>query len=161
MNERTHFFIKNITLTLYSWKGWCWLYVTDELETGTDCYILTQVLLTMAELLSLLGWVAQPWVTDGRKALSLRADSHAGILSPTDSNSNWLKPSVSWLYFCLKAPCFRCSSASLHRCISWLTARLRFKMLHLSSKLLVKEYHYCSSRRTALALNNLQRFIYH
>ena len=23
MNERTHFFIKNITLTLYSRKGWC------------------------------------------------------------------------------------------------------------------------------------------
>ena len=42
MNERTHFFIKNISLTLYSRKGWYWLCVRGELETGTDCYILTQ-----------------------------------------------------------------------------------------------------------------------
>ena len=52
MNERTRFFIKNISLTLYSRKGWCWLCVKDELETGTDCHILTQVLLTIASLLS-------------------------------------------------------------------------------------------------------------
>ena len=32
---------KNISLTLYSQKGWCWLCVRGELETGTDCYILT------------------------------------------------------------------------------------------------------------------------
>ena len=67
MNERTHFFIKNISLTLYSQEGWCWLCVRNELETGTDCYILTQVLLTIAALFSHLGWVAQPWVTEGRK----------------------------------------------------------------------------------------------
>ena len=42
MNERTQFFIKNISLTLYSRTGWCWLCVRGELETGTDCYILTQ-----------------------------------------------------------------------------------------------------------------------
>ena len=42
MNKRTHFFIKNISLTLYSRKGWCWLCVRGELETRTDCYILTQ-----------------------------------------------------------------------------------------------------------------------
>ena len=42
-NERTDTLLyKNIPLTLYSRKGWCWLCVTDELETGTDCYILTQ-----------------------------------------------------------------------------------------------------------------------
>ena len=33
---------KNISLTLYSRKSWCWLCVRGELETGTDCYILTQ-----------------------------------------------------------------------------------------------------------------------
>ena len=42
MNERTHFFIKNIPLTFYSQKGWCWLCVRGELEMGTDCNILTQ-----------------------------------------------------------------------------------------------------------------------
>ena len=52
-NERMNTLLyKNISLTLYSRKGWCWLCVRDELEMGTDCYILTQVLLTIAALLS-------------------------------------------------------------------------------------------------------------
>ena len=42
-NERTNTLLyKNISLTLYSRKGWCWLCVRGELETETDCYILTQ-----------------------------------------------------------------------------------------------------------------------
>ena len=42
-NKRTNTLLfKNMPLTLYSWKGWCWLCVKGELETGTDCYILTQ-----------------------------------------------------------------------------------------------------------------------
>ena len=42
-NERTNTLLyKNISLTLYPRKGWCWLFVRGELETGTDCYILTQ-----------------------------------------------------------------------------------------------------------------------
>ena len=41
-NERTNTLLyKNISLTLYSRKGWCWLCVRDEMETGTDCYIST------------------------------------------------------------------------------------------------------------------------
>ena len=41
-NERTNTLLyKSISLTLYSRKGWCWLCVKGELETGTDCYILT------------------------------------------------------------------------------------------------------------------------
>ena len=83
--------------------------------------ILTQVLLlTIAALFSHLGWVAQPWVTGGRKSLGLQAGSHYGILSPTDSNRLG-----TWLYYCLTSTCFRCSFAYLHRCISWLTARSR------------------------------------
>ena len=53
------FFYKNISLTLYSRKGW--LCVRDELETVTDCYT------DPAVLLSHLGWVAQPRVTEGPK----------------------------------------------------------------------------------------------
>ena len=61
-NEQTNTLLyKNISLTLYSRKGWCWLCVRDELETGTDCYI------DPAVLLSHFGWVAQPWVTVGPK----------------------------------------------------------------------------------------------
>ena len=42
-NEWTNTLLyKNISLTLYSREGWCWLCVRGELETRTDCCILTQ-----------------------------------------------------------------------------------------------------------------------
>ena len=129
MNERTHFFIK-ISLTLYSRKGWCWLCVRGELETGTDCYILTQSSSDHSST-SFSSWLGLLNRGSLRAQSPLSAaGSHAGILSPTDFNSNWLKSSVSWLYFCLSSTCFRCSSAYLHRCISWLTDRSRVNMLH-------------------------------
>ena len=66
-NERTNRLLyKNISLTLYSRKGCCWLCVRGELETGTDCLISTQVLLTIAALLSHLGSTVGHW---GLKAL--------------------------------------------------------------------------------------------
>ena len=39
--------------------------------------------------------------------------------------------SGTWLYNCLMSTCFRCSSAYLNRCISWLTARSRVNILQL------------------------------
>ena len=117
-NERTNTLLyKNISLTLYSRKGWCWLCVRGELETGTDSYILTPSSSDHSST-SFSSWL---WL--------LNRGSHFGILSPTDSNCNWLKPSVSRLYFYLTSTCFRCSSAYLHRCISWLAARSRVNML--------------------------------
>ena len=93
-----------------------------ELETGTDCYILTQVLLIIA------AGVAQPWATEGPKP-SVCCWFTLRHLVP-----NWLQlartASFTWLYNCLTTTCFRCSFAYLHRCISWLTARLRVNMLH-------------------------------
>ena len=60
MNERTRFFIKNIiSHTLFS-KGWCSVCVW---EMGCS--------------------TVGHW---GPQALSQQADSHAGIISPTDSN---------------------------------------------------------------------------
>ena len=85
------------------------------METRKDCYIDRSSCSTIAVLLPHLGWVAQPWSTEGRKALSLQAGSHFSILSPTDSN----RPGT-WLYYFLKSTCFHCSSAYLHMCISWL-----------------------------------------
>ena len=76
------------------------------------------LLVTIIALLSHLGWVAQPWVTGWR--LSIR-----------HLVSNWLKPSVCWLYHCLTSTCFRRYSAYLHRCISWLTAQSRVNMLQV------------------------------
>ena len=87
------------------------------------------LLSSIAALLPHLGLVAQLWVTEGQRPLPA-ASSQFGILSPTGSNSNWLKPSMFWLYFCLTPNCFRCSPAYLNRCISWLTARSRVNMLH-------------------------------
>ena len=131
------------------------LYVRSELETGTDCYILTPVLLTIAALLSHPGWAAQPWVTEGPSPLSGAGSHSASILSPleltdicvlviflfdthllpvgvpdlppspnsTTSLSRWYSDIFDWMHL------FHCSSAYLHRCISWLTTRSRFNML--------------------------------
>ena len=83
MNERTHFFIKNISLTLYSRKGWCWLCVRDELETGIDGYADPQYFfLILAGLLNRGSLRAQSPLS--------AAGSQFGILSPTDSD--WLEP---------------------------------------------------------------------
>ena len=86
---------KNISLTLYSQKGWCWLCVRGELETVDGLLYWTQVLLTIAALLPHLGLDCSTAGHWGLQALSLQADSHAGILSPTDSNSNWNWPKLS------------------------------------------------------------------
>ena len=113
MNVRIHFFIKNISLTLYYRKGWCLLCVRDELETGTDCYIDPS---SSRDHSSTSSW---SWLGLLKRG-SLRtqsplsaAGSHFGILSPTDSNRL-----CTWLYYCLTFTCFRCCSVYLHRCIS-------------------------------------------
>ena len=87
-NERTNTFLyKNIPLPLYFRKGLCWLGVRDELETRTDYYIFTQVLLTIAALISHLGWGCS---TVGHWAKALCLPWVSGILSPT--GPNWLWP---------------------------------------------------------------------
>ena len=98
MNEQKHFFIR-IYLLHFIQKGWCWLCMIGELETGTDSHILTQSSSDHSSI-SFAPWMGFSTVGHwGPQALSLQADSHAGILSPTDSNckwnSNWLKPSCA------------------------------------------------------------------
>ena len=100
MNERIHFFIK-IYLSHFILERVDVGCVRDELETGTDCYI------DAAVLLSHLGWVAQPWVTEGPKPSVCRWFSIRHLVS------KWLKPSVCCLYYCLTSTCYRCSSAVL------------------------------------------------
>ena len=89
-----------------------------ELETETDCYILTQSSSDHSST-SFASWLDCSTVGHWRpQALSLQADSHAGILSPTDSNcnwnSNWLTQAVcgTWLYDCLTSTCFLWAYAS-------------------------------------------------
>ena len=94
-NERTNSFI---SLTLYSRKGWCWLCVKGELETGTDSYILTQ-LHSSTSFSSWLGLLNRGSLS-AQSPLSA-AGSHFSILSPTDSN--WLKLSMPW-FILLRPP---------------------------------------------------------
>ena len=119
MDEQTHFFIK-ISLSYFI------------LERVDVCCVweLHWRRGETAVLLFHLGWVAQPWVTECPKPSVCR------WLSIRHLVSNWLKPSVCWLYYCLTPTCFCCSSAYSHRCISWLTARSRVNMLHHHQMLL-------------------------
>ena len=107
------------SLTLYFWKG----YVCCVLEMSGDKdrllywfkFSLDHSSTSFASWFGLL--------TRGslrvQSPLSV-AGSRFGILSPTDSNRLG-----TWLYYFLMPTCFHCSSAYLHRCISWLTARSR------------------------------------
>ena len=133
MNERTHFFIKIcISHTLFS--KWLMLVVCERWAGEKDGLLFwPKVLLTISALLPHLGWVAQPWVTEDPKPSVCRWFSRGHLVS------NWLKPSVCWLYYCLTYTCFRCSSAYLHRRISWLTARSRVNMLQLEP---LKDYQW-------------------
>ena len=134
-NERTNTLLyKSISLTKYSRKGWCWLCVRGELETGTEYYILTQSSSDYSST-SFSSWLG---LLNRGSLRAPTAGSHVGNLSPTDSNSNWFKPSVSWLYFCLTPTCIRCSSAYLHGCISWLMARSRVNLLRMDTAKHVK-----------------------
>ena len=159
LNERTNTLLyKNIPLTLYSLKGWCWFCVRGELETGTHCYILTQSLSDHSST-SFSSWLGCSTVGQGRPKvlclpLALTPASCPQVI-PTATETDWLAQDLcgTWLYNCLTYTCFlwaytsatqtefnhvhrsrwysdtfdrmhlfRCSSAYLHRCISWLTA---------------------------------------
>ena len=130
MNERTHFFIKNIPLTVLFSKGDVGCVCERWAGDGNRLLYWPQVLLIIAVLLPHLGWVAQPWVTEGPRLSVYR------WLSIRHLVFNWLQlartASGAWLYNCLSFTCFRCSSAYSHRCISWLMARSRVNMLQSS-----------------------------
>ena len=90
------------------------------METGTDCYILTQSSSDHCST-SFSFWLGCSTVGHwGPQALSLQADSHAGILSPNwlqlqlELNWNWLTQAVwgTWLYNCLTPTCFLWAYAS-------------------------------------------------
>ena len=103
MNERTNFFIKiylsHIILERVAKglrKAWCWLCVRGELETGTDCNILTQSSSRNHSSTSPSSWLGCSNVVHwGSRALCL------------EMNSNRLEAvCCSWLYNYLKPTCF-------------------------------------------------------
>ncbi len=98
-NERTNTLLyKNIPVTFYSRKVWCWLCVRGELETGTDCYILTQSSSDHSSTSFAFGWAAQPWIIEGCEPsvckLTLNLSS-CPQLTPTATRTDWPKLSLA------------------------------------------------------------------
>ena len=117
-NKPTNTLYKNINLSHFIFESWCLLCVRDKLETETDCYIDLKFFFDHSSTSS-PSWLGLINHGSQRAQSPLSAaGSHFGILSPTDSNRL-----SNWLYYCLTCTCFCCSSAYLHRCVSWLTAR--------------------------------------
>ena len=73
-----------------------------ELETGTDCYILTPSFSDRSSI-SFTFWLG--WSTVGHWGPKPSVWSLFSLC--WHPISNWLKLSVSWLYFCLTPTCFR------------------------------------------------------
>ena len=122
-NERTNTLpYKNISLTLYSRKGWCWLCVRGELETGTDCHILTQSSSDHSST-SFLSWLGCSTVGHwGPKPSVCKPILMLATCPPIDSNCNWLQLTNwleltqavcgTWLYNCFSSTCFLWTYAS-------------------------------------------------
>ena len=95
MNERTNTLLyKNIPLTLYSRKVWYWLCERGELETGTDCYILTRSSSRDHSSTSFSFWLGCSTVGHWGST----SCSHAGILSPTATGTELTDSSRLWAY---------------------------------------------------------------
>ena len=119
-NERMNTLLyKNISLTLYSWKGdvscvwevsWRRRQTTILTPSSSDHSITS-----FSFWLGLLNHGS----LKAESPLSA-AGSHFGILSPTNSNRL-----CTWLYHWFMSTCFHCFFAYLHRCISWLKDRSR------------------------------------
>ena len=109
MNERTHFFIKIYLSHLYSRKGWCWLCERGELETGTDCYILTPSSSDHSST-SFAFWPGRSFVGHwGPKALrpplALNSASCPQLTpTATETRTDWSKPSVAPVYIIVSWP---------------------------------------------------------
>ena len=112
MNVRTHFFIK-ICLSHFIRKGWCWLGERSELETETDCYILTQISSRNHCSTSSSSWLGSSTVGRwGPKPsvwswFSLRGHPISSCnWNWTGADSNWPKPSVAPDYIIVWRTCF-------------------------------------------------------
>ena len=89
LNERTYTLLyKNISLTLYSRKGDVSCVWGMSWRRGRTVIWPKVLLSTIVALLPHLGWVAQPWVTEGSKP------SFCCWLSIRHLVPNWLRPSV-------------------------------------------------------------------
>ena len=179
LNERTNTLLyKKIYLSHFIRKCLCFFCVRGELETGTDCYILTQSFSDHSSTSSSfwLGcstvghWGPKPSIWSCFSLRHLVPDwlPRTPRLQLTQAVcGTWLYNYLTstcflWAYACARnsttstsqgdipisstgCTCFLCSSAYLHWCISWLTARSRVNMLHNYHKDSFQKKRYASS----------------
>ena len=170
-NERTNTLLyKNITLTLYSRKSWCFLHVRGELETGTDCYKLTQSSSDHSSTsssfwlsCSTVGhWGPKPSVWSWfslRHLVPLLTPTATGTWTDSNCNcnSNSLKPSVAPGYIIVWHPPASCGHTHLHRIQPRPQVKVIFRYLRLDAPVLL--LHRCISWLTARSgVNMLDRF---
>ena len=107
VNERTRFFVK-IYLSHFIRKGWYWLCVRGELETVTDCHILTQSSSDHSSTSSSFCWAAQPWVQRAQALCLELVLTPASFLQLELQLELLLTPAVcgTWLYNCLASTFF-------------------------------------------------------
>ena len=119
MNERTHFFIKNIPLTLYT-KGLMLVVCERWVKDGNRLiHIDPKFFWPKRHFFRILDGLLNRGSLRVASPLSA-AGSQSGILSPTDSNCNWnlnwnwqtQAVCGTWLYNCLKSTCFLWTYAS-------------------------------------------------
>ena len=121
MNERTHFFIK-IYLSHFILDRVMFLVCERWVGDGDRL----PHILTIAALLSHLGWAAQPWVTEGPKPSVCRWFSRGHLVPqltsaatgtatriPTWTATDWLKPSVAPGYIFVWRPPASCGRTHL------------------------------------------------
>ena len=172
MNERTHFFIK-IYLSHFILERLMLVVCEVSWRQGQTATYWPKVLLTIAALLLHSGWFAQPWVTEGPKpclplALNLTSCSQLELQLTQAICGTWLYNCATptcflWAYASAtitefnqvhrsrlysdifdRMYLFCCSSAYLHRCISWLMARSRSIYYKLSKTFLFLYSCICS-----------------
>ena len=120
MNERTNFFTK-IYLSHFIRKGWCRLCVRGELETGTDCHILTQSSSHDHSSTSSISWLGCSTVGHWEPKPSVWSwfSLHGHPISNCDSNwltqTDWPKPSVAPGYIIVWCPPASYGRTHLHR----------------------------------------------
>ena len=124
MSERTHFFIK-IYLSHF---------ILERVDAGCvwemrwrwgQTVILTQNSSHDHSSISSSSWLGLL----NRGSLKAAKPSVCELFSRWHLQLTQIAPST-WLYNCITSICFHCSSAYLHRGISWLTARSRVNMFH-------------------------------
>ena len=143
MNEWTRFFIKKYNFSHFILERVMFLVCERRVGDRDSLLYWPKVLLTIAALLSHLGWVAQPWVTEGPKPSVFR------WLSLRQLVPNWLQPQLTQAVCVLVIFLFDDHLLSLFFCL--------FTQVHLLIDSSVKGQYVTKGKEQKIYLwNNLQ-----